>query len=178
MRKKTNKTILFLSVLALSTVLWTAPAQATTCNGLTVTISGTAGNDVISGTSGNDVIHGLGGNDPLAGIEVVHLDGRPWRPLADGTSNTDPKTGCRLKLQAKLEGLTTVEIDPPFDGYESIPANTQTVRPSAQVGDSNLPSWVCAHGHSRDLLLTHAFELLSPNPSPHTTTGRAPRARR
>ncbi|MGH8522790.1 MAG: hypothetical protein ACREXY_00750 [Gammaproteobacteria bacterium] len=34
-----------------------------TCNGKTVTIEGTAGNDNIAGTNGDDVIHSLGGSD-------------------------------------------------------------------------------------------------------------------
>jgi len=37
------------------------------CNGLPVTILGTAGDDTLIGTSGNDVIHGLGGNDIIRG---------------------------------------------------------------------------------------------------------------
>lgn len=37
------------------------------CRGMTATIVGTDGNDVINGTPGNDVIHGLGGNDIIFG---------------------------------------------------------------------------------------------------------------
>jgi Ca2+-binding RTX toxin-like protein len=43
-----------------------ATAPALTCNGLPVTIMGTAGNDNLVGTNGNDVIHGVGGNDNIA----------------------------------------------------------------------------------------------------------------
>lgn len=39
-----------------------------TCNGLTPTQPGTAGNDVLVGTIGNDVIAGLGGNDRISGL--------------------------------------------------------------------------------------------------------------
>jgi len=46
----------------------TQPPLPPTCNGLTPTIKGTAGNDTIIGTSGNDVIAGLGGNDRIAGL--------------------------------------------------------------------------------------------------------------
>jgi Ca2+-binding RTX toxin-like protein len=47
----------------------TAPAQAAeACNGLTVTISGTAGNDAIIGTPGNDVISAGAGNDIVAAM--------------------------------------------------------------------------------------------------------------
>jgi subtilisin family serine protease len=37
------------------------------CIGVTATIVGTQGNDIIIGTSGHDVIHGLGGNDVIRG---------------------------------------------------------------------------------------------------------------
>ena len=40
-------------------------AEAATCNGMTCTIEGTAGNDVIPGTGGDDVICGLQGNDTI-----------------------------------------------------------------------------------------------------------------
>ncbi len=39
-----------------------------TCNGLTATIIGTPGDDVINGTNGNDVIVGMGGNDTINGV--------------------------------------------------------------------------------------------------------------
>jgi len=43
------------------------PPTPITCNGLPVTISGTAGNDILVGTFGADVIAGLGGNDTIKG---------------------------------------------------------------------------------------------------------------
>jgi hypothetical protein len=45
-----------------------AYASHLTCNGLTTTIDGTAGNDILTGTQGNDVIHALGGNDIIYGL--------------------------------------------------------------------------------------------------------------
>ena len=39
------------------------------CNGLTATIVGTEGDDVIRGTDGDDVIMGLGGNDRIFGLQ-------------------------------------------------------------------------------------------------------------
>jgi uncharacterized repeat protein (TIGR01451 family) len=39
---------------------------APTCRGMTATVVGTAGNDVLVGTTGPDVIVGLGGNDRIA----------------------------------------------------------------------------------------------------------------
>jgi RTX calcium-binding nonapeptide repeat (4 copies) len=45
-----------------------ARAQTLTCNGLPVTIRGTAGNDPITGTGGADVIAALGGNDTMSGL--------------------------------------------------------------------------------------------------------------
>jgi len=38
------------------------------CDGLTATIVGTDGDDVLEGTAGDDVIHGLGGNDTIRGL--------------------------------------------------------------------------------------------------------------
>ena len=40
---------------------------APTCGGLTPTVTGTPGDDVLNGTPGNDVIDGLGGNDTIRG---------------------------------------------------------------------------------------------------------------
>ena len=40
---------------------------STTCNGLTATIVGTSGDDVLTGTAGDDVIVGLEGNDIIRG---------------------------------------------------------------------------------------------------------------
>jgi Ca2+-binding RTX toxin-like protein len=47
-----------------------APAHAApTCNGLPVTITGTAGNDTITGTAGADVISAGAGNDTVFGLD-------------------------------------------------------------------------------------------------------------
>jgi len=43
-------------------------AEVATCDGLTATIVGTSGDDVIDGTSGRDIIHGRGGNDVIRGL--------------------------------------------------------------------------------------------------------------
>lgn len=52
-------------------LLWVMPAEAApgTCGGRTITILGTAGNDVLHGTRRADVIAGLGGNDTVNGRE-------------------------------------------------------------------------------------------------------------
>lgn len=39
------------------------------CDGKTVTLAGTAGDDVLEGTAGADVIHGLDGNDTINGLD-------------------------------------------------------------------------------------------------------------
>jgi pimeloyl-ACP methyl ester carboxylesterase len=46
-----------------------AQVGAQTCDGLSVTIAGTAGDDDLVGTMGADVIAGLGGNDRIKGLE-------------------------------------------------------------------------------------------------------------
>src|SRR5262245_24794612 len=53
-----------------------AAQAAETCNGLAVTITGTAGNDMISGTAGNDVISAGPGTDVVrasSGADTVCL---------------------------------------------------------------------------------------------------------
>ena len=47
--------------------LFLATCAPITCDGLTVTILGTAGADDLIGTSGIDIIHGLGGDDTIHG---------------------------------------------------------------------------------------------------------------
>ncbi|MGW4213844.1 calcium-binding protein [Lentzea sp. NPDC004789] len=67
-----------------------AYAAATTCNGLPVTISGTAGNDSIIGTPGNDVIAAGAGNDVVLGLDgndTVCLG--PGDDLFDGGAGDD-----------------------------------------------------------------------------------------
>src|SRR3712207_9487178 len=46
----------------------TSAHAAVTCEGLTVTRAGTAGNDIIQGTDGRDIINALGGNDTVNGL--------------------------------------------------------------------------------------------------------------
>ncbi|OLE30610.1 MAG: hypothetical protein AUG44_00975, partial [Actinobacteria bacterium 13_1_20CM_3_71_11] len=58
------------AVLIGALIIPAAPAQAApTCNGLPVTITGTAGNDRIIGTAGNDVISAGAGNDTVLGLD-------------------------------------------------------------------------------------------------------------
>lgn len=45
------------------------PPSGAKCFGLTATIVGTNGDDVLTGTSGADVIHALGGNDTVRGLD-------------------------------------------------------------------------------------------------------------
>ena len=49
-------------------VLPGATAPVVKCDGLTATIIGTSGNDVITGTKGVDIIAGLNGNDVISGL--------------------------------------------------------------------------------------------------------------
>ena len=47
--------------------LQAVPVHPVTCQGLTATIVGTPGNDIITGTPGRDIIQGRGGNDIIKG---------------------------------------------------------------------------------------------------------------
>jgi hypothetical protein len=74
-----------------------------TCLGLTPTIVGTPGSDVINGTAGNDVIHGLYGNDTIdgkGGNDVIcggdsadSIRGGKGNDLIDGGSGADTVYG-------------------------------------------------------------------------------------
>ncbi len=57
------------------------------CLGLTATIVGTEGDDILNGTSGNDIIAGLGGNDVIKG--------RDGNDLICGGPGDDELTGAR-----------------------------------------------------------------------------------
>ncbi|MET9633486.1 calcium-binding protein [Lentzea sp. NPDC006480] len=81
--------ILAAAVLTAALAVPVLPAYAaTTCNGLPVTISGTAGNDSIIGTPGNDVIAAGAGNDLVLG-----LDGNDTVCLGTGDDLFDGGTG-------------------------------------------------------------------------------------
>jgi Ca2+-binding RTX toxin-like protein len=68
MRKLLATTLLACGVAAVG--ITAAPAHAAaTCNGLTVTITGTDGNDVRVGTPGNDVFAMGAGNDVVSGLD-------------------------------------------------------------------------------------------------------------
>lgn len=81
----------------------TACQPAPTCAGLTATIVGTAGPDVIDGTTGADVIAGLGGDDKVFGLggdDVIcggagddRIDAGPGRDQLDGQAGSDLLNG-------------------------------------------------------------------------------------
>jgi Ca2+-binding RTX toxin-like protein len=61
-----------------------------TCQGLTATIVGTPGPDVIYGTPGRDIIQGGGGNDVIRGLEGDdELCGGPGRDVLYGGPGDD-----------------------------------------------------------------------------------------
>lgn len=67
---------------------------ASTCFGKPVTISGTAGNDVLEGTPGNDVIAGWAGNDTIMGGGGDDLIcAGPGTDFVDGQSGADRIAG-------------------------------------------------------------------------------------
>lgn len=72
-------------------------AQQADCFGLTPTITGTAGDDIINGTSGNDVIMGLGGNDTIDGLagkdKICAGDGDDTVNGGDGEDSIDGGNG-------------------------------------------------------------------------------------
>lgn len=70
------------------------PSPTQTCQGLTPTIIGTDGDDVLVGTGGDDVIMGLGGNDSIqgrGGDDVIC--GGPGVDLIKGQAGNDTLRG-------------------------------------------------------------------------------------
>ena len=90
----------FLPVLGTAPAMAAAPRAAApivTCGGVTATIVGTPGDDVINGTSGNDVINGLGGNDVINGLggddRICGADGNNTLNGGDGNDFFFPDGG-------------------------------------------------------------------------------------
>ena len=99
--------------------LQAVPATLVTCQGLTATIVGTAGPDIIQGTPGRDIIQGRGGNDIIKGLkgndvlcggrgqDVLYggaggdrLDGEEQTDFCAGGSPRDGDTavGCEITI--------------------------------------------------------------------------------
>lgn len=82
--------LLPLSVVVLLALVPFAPVSAKkptpTCDGMTATIVGTDGDDVMSGTTGNDVIVGLKGDDSINGLEGDDV-------ICGGKGDDDPLMG-------------------------------------------------------------------------------------
>ena len=84
---------MYFSTAAGATAPYVLHPVAATCEGLDVTIPGTADNDVLTGTSGADVIAGSGGNDALTGDTLTGGAGSP--DSRDGGKGTDSGgSGC------------------------------------------------------------------------------------
>ena len=89
-----KKLVLFLALVALGVSVAAAfakpPPKKSLCFGLTPTITGTQGADVLNGTAGNDVIAAGAGNDQvngLAGDDV--LCGGPGNDTIQGGDGND-----------------------------------------------------------------------------------------
>jgi Ca2+-binding RTX toxin-like protein len=69
-------------------------ASSPLCNGMTPTIVGTDGNDVLTGTPGDDVIDGLGGNDVIhGGAGNDSICGGPGNDIISGQVGADTLIG-------------------------------------------------------------------------------------
>jgi len=97
-----------------------------TCNGIPVTILGTAGNDILLGTEGPDIISGLGGNDTIkgqAGNDVICggngndiLIGESGNDILIGGSGNDRLYGGRGRDRLYgLQGRDHMDGGPHFD---------------------------------------------------------------
>ncbi|KAF0190428.1 MAG: hemolysin-type calcium-binding protein, partial [Gammaproteobacteria bacterium] len=84
----------------------TPVSAAGSCNGLSVTLAGTPGNDTLIGTVGPDVIDGMGGNDTVLGMggndtictgsgndNITTTSGNDWINAGDGTNSIDAGGG-------------------------------------------------------------------------------------
>ncbi len=90
---------LLVALLALAGSPAAQAQEAPLCNGLTATIVGSDGDDILEGTAGSDVIQALGGNDSVVGNEgddvICGGDGRdviqagPGDDIANGWTGND-----------------------------------------------------------------------------------------
>ena len=105
------------ALLALPVVVMATPAQAApaTCDGLTATVVGTDGDDILVGTAGSDVIAGLGGNDRLEGLgRADRLCGGSGADVlvAHGDDVVDPGTsGSEVDTIDYSTSATGLQID-------------------------------------------------------------------
>ncbi len=90
-----STTVLSAALLCGGLLTVSAPAEAApTCDGLRVTIKGTAGNDRLVGTRRADVIAGVGGNDTIEGNGGNdHVCGGPGNDLITGAEGNDRLRG-------------------------------------------------------------------------------------
>jgi len=81
-----------------------AGVVSATCNGLTATIVGTAGNDTLVGTAGNDVIAGLAGDDTIDGAGGDDV-------ICGGLGNDGITGGTGVDTVSYAESATAVTVD-------------------------------------------------------------------
>ena len=91
-------------VAALTVSVSSAGAVTVTCNGLTATIVGTAGNDTLVGTPGNDVIAGLGGDDTIDGAGGDDV-------ICGGPGNDGITGGAGVDTVSYAESATKVAVN-------------------------------------------------------------------
>ena len=110
------------------------PAPPTpTVHGLTCTIVGTDGDDVLRGTQGDDVLCGLGGDDVIAGGSGDDtLAGGPGR---DMVTYRRAAAGIRLRLASDASG----EGHDVLSGFEKQSARATTTRSSERPGPTGSP---------------------------------------
>jgi len=96
-----------------------------TCNGVTATIVGTNGPDILNGTAGNDVIAGLDGNDTINGFGGNDL-------LCGGLGNDRMLGGTGNDFIRGADGIDTVA----FTSTSGVTANLTTGTATGEGSDT------------------------------------------
>lgn len=143
-----------ITILLLGLALLTAPAaRAATCNGLTCTIEGTAGDDMLFGTSGPDVICGLQGNDKI---------------FASGGNDTICGGLGNDEMHGEF-GTDLILAEPGFDSFDG--GNGIDIIKFTSAATADLSNFYANDGEGNEPV--SGIENLTGSPSADTLTGDA-----
>ncbi len=153
--------------------------RATLCMGLTATIVGTPGDDILSGTSGADVIHGLGGDDIITakGGKDTVCGGSGSDSISGGRGDDAVRGGPGADTMNGGYGNDTIDggagrdvVKYSYRGGEGVGVSlvsnlTQPVDPQSQADADSLAS-------IENIIGTQGPDVLVGNDGPNVIAGR------